>query len=151
MISSEIEVDNLALMLDSLSVRLSFVSNRATFDNIGNAGKTTVISNADLHNEIVNYYQFLEYTQSVVNNNNLYRVNSQFGTYVLNNKLGIQINNDGKRYLKEELSPVQKYGLIKQLEGRRYSADNSLRKCSLQLKRTTTLIKLLDKELELHD
>jgi hypothetical protein len=151
MINSKIEVNRLSEFLDTLSVRLTFVANKATFDNMGTGGKTTVISNPDLHKDIVKYYQFLDYTESVVNSNNLYRVNSQFGTYVLHNKLGIKINDSGALYIQNELMPEQKYELIKQLEARGYSAENSRNKCALLLERTLSLINQIDNELVLHD
>ena len=151
MINSNIEINKLATFLDTLSVRLTFVSNRVTFDNMGSGGKTTVLTNPDLHKKIVEYYQFLDYTENVVNHNNLYRVNSQFGTYVLNNTLGIQIDDDGRLFLENQLGPDQKYGFIKQLEGRHYSAENSRNKCVLLLKRTQQLIGSIVDEIEQHD
>jgi hypothetical protein len=151
MTHSKIDASRLSRLLDTLSVRLTFVSNKVTFDNIGASGKTTIISNPDLNKEIVDYYQFLDYTESVVNNNNLFRVNSQFGAYVLDNKLGIKIRDDGKIYLQNDLSPEQKYELIKQLEARGYSAENSLNKCTLLLDRTKVLIHMIDQELPMHD
>ena len=151
MVNSKIDINEMANLMDSLSVRSTFVSNRVTFDNLGSNGKATVISNSELQNEIVRYYQSLEYTQSVVNNNNLYRVNSQFGTYVLNNDLGININKDGQVYLDNGISPEQKYRLIKQLEGRRYSAENNSDKCILQLDNTMVLINAINDELENND
>ena len=151
MLNSNIEVNRLAVLLDTLSVRLTFVANKATFNNMGAGGKSAVISNPELHKDIVEYYQFLDYTESVVNHNNLYRVNSQFGTYVLNNKLGINLGDNGRLYLKNDLKPDQKYELFKQLEGRSYSAENSRNKCELLLVRTKYLIDLIDKELESRD
>ena len=151
MAHSEIDASRLSLFLDTLSVRLTFVSNKVTFDNMATAGKTTVISNPDLNKEIVNYYQFLDYTESVVNSNNLFRVNSQFGAYVLDNKLGIQIDDNNEPYLNKDLNPAQKYELIKQLEARSYSAENSKNKCELLLHRTEDLLDLIDKELERHN
>jgi hypothetical protein len=151
MAHSKINASRLSRLLDTLSVRLTFVSNKVTFDNIGTAGKTTIISNPDLNKEVVNYYQFLDYTESVVNNNNLFRVNSQFGTYVLDNKLGIKVSDDGEIYLQNDLRPEQKYELIKQLEARGYSAENSLNKCTLLLERTKVVIDIIDQELRTHD
>lgn len=151
MINSKFEVTRLATFLDTLSVRLTFVSNRVTFDNMAFGGKTMVLRNRDLHKNIVEYYQFLDYTQSVVNHNNLYRVNSQFGTYVLNNELGIAIKDNGTLYIQNKLHPAQKYGLIKQLEGRHYSAENSRNKCALLLERTKELIGLINDEINQHD
>lgn len=151
MINSKIEVNKLATHLDTLSVRLTFVANKATFNNMGIGGITSVIRNLDLHKNIVQYYQFLDYTESVVNHNNLYRVNSQFGAYVLDNKLGIKMSEDGNLYLQNDLRPEQKYEFIKQLKARGYSAENSRNKCALLFERTTALIDLIDDELVIFD
>lgn len=148
MVKSEIDARKLSVFLDTLSVRLTFVTNRVTFDNMANTGRTNIITNKDLLKAIVDYYQFLDYTESVVNNNNLYRVNSQFGDYVLKNKLGIQLNDAGKPYLKHSLNPQQTYELAKQLEARKYSAANSRDKCALLLGRTNDLITSIDSELK---
>lgn len=147
MIKSKIEIGIMVTLLDSLSERLTFVSNRVAFDNIGSNGKTIIITNPDLNNEIVKYYQHLEYTESVINNNNLYRVNSQFGAYVLNNDLGIQINSEGQPFLAENIGAAKKFRLVKHLEGRRYSAENNREKCIIQLDNTMSLIDLINKEL----
>ncbi len=148
MINSKIEFRNLARLLDSLSVRTTFIANKVTFENLGSDGNITLITNLDLQKEIVRYYQLLDYTMSVINNNNLYRTNSQFGTFVVNNTLGFPLNNDGQLDLNYELSPELKYTLKKQLDGRRYSSMNNIEKCEVQLDKTNELIQLINKELE---
>lgn len=85
---------------------------------------------------------------SVINNNNLYRTNSQFGNFVVNNDLGFRLNNDGQLNLNYVISPEQRYTLNKQLHGRRYSSTNNINKCMKQMDLTKTLIQLINKELE---
>jgi hypothetical protein len=82
-----------------------------------------------------------------VNNNNLYRVNGQFGSFVVNNDLGFRINHNGELDTLYALSPEQRFSLKKQLDGRRYSSTNNRDKCITQLEKTNTLIELIDKEL----
>ncbi|MBT8376347.1 MAG: hypothetical protein KJO22_05725 [Bacteroidia bacterium] len=147
MINTKNQIDSFVSLMDSLTVRLTFVANRVTFDNIGKGAKTTVITNSDLHSDIVKYYQYLDYTESVVNNNNLFRVNSQFGDYILDNELGIQMNEQGELYLESNLGPEKKYKLTKQLEGRKYSAENNRDKCLSQLEKTKTLMQSIETEL----
>ena len=148
MINSKIDVFSLTKMLDNLSVRHTFIANKVTFENLGLDGNTTIISNSDLQNEIVRYYQQLDYTMSVINNNNLYRTNSQFGTFVVNNTLGFRLNTEGELDLSYVMSPEQRFTLKKQLDGRRYSSANNFNKCMTQMDLTKTLIQLIDKELE---
>jgi hypothetical protein len=147
MINKKIEVSKLTNLLDSLSERQTFIANKVTFENLGVDGNTTIISNSDLQNEIVKYYQQLNYTRSVINNNNLYRINSQFGTFVVNNDLGFRLNQDGQLDQDYIISPEQRFTLKKQLDGRRYSSKNNVDKCLMQMESTKTLIQLIDKEL----
>lgn len=147
-VRSKIDVGSLISLLDSLSERHTFVANKVTFDNLGLDGNTTVMSNPDLQNEIVRYYQLLDYTSSVINNNNLYRTNSQFGTFVVNNELGFRINEDGKADQDYVLTPEQRFTLQKQLDGRKYSSKNNIEKSFIQLEKTKILLQLIDEELE---
>jgi hypothetical protein len=148
MINSRIDLILLTKLLDDLSERTTFIANKVTFENLGLDGNTRIISNSDLQNEIVKYYQLLDYTMLVINNNNLYRTNSQFGTFVVNNDMGFRLNNDGQMDLNYAISPEQRYTLKKQLDGRRYSSTNNIDKCMMQIDITKTLIQLIDKELE---
>jgi len=148
MLQSKIELNSLSILLDSLSTRHTFVANNVTFENLGLDGNTKVISNSDLLKEIVRYYQLLDYTMSVINNNNLFRTNSQFGTFVTNNTLGLRLNNDGQLDTNYELSPELRFTLKKQLDARKYSALNNIEKCNLQMEKTKELIELIDKELK---
>jgi len=148
MIHSKIDVIRLTKLLDDLSERATFISNRVTFENLGLDGNTTIIRNSDLQNEIVKYYQQLDYAMSVVNNNNLFRTNSQFGIFVVNNALGFKLDNEGQLDLSYVMSPEQRFTLKKQLDGRRYSSTNNIEKCILQMDLTKTLIQSIDQELE---
>ena len=149
MISSGIELNSLTKLLDDLSVRQTFVVNRVTFENLGLDGNTTIILNSELQNEIVSYYQQLDYTMLVINNNNLYRTNSQFGAFVVNNTLGFRLNKDGQLDLNYVISPEQRFTLKKQLDARRYSSKNNWDKCIIQIDKTKLLIQLIDKELDI--
>jgi hypothetical protein len=146
--NTKINFKTLERLLDSLSVRQTFISNKVTFENLGLDGNTSVITNSDLQQEIVRYYQLLDYTMSVINNNNLFRTNSQFGIFVVNNTLGFRLNNDGQIDMNHELSPEQRYTLKKQLDGRKYSSVNNIEKCVLQMNKTEALIQLFDNELQ---
>ena len=148
MINSKIEIRKFETLLDSLSRRLTFVSNTVTFENMGLEGNISIISNSDLRKELRKYYQKLDYTESVINNNNIFRTNNQFGTFVLNNPLGLGLNNTELIEMKYELSPEKRYILKKQLEGRKYSLLNNIEKCSIQSNSTKILIALVDKELD---
>ena len=148
MINSKIEVGTLDNLLESLSERKTFIANSVTFEGLGSNGESSLITNSDLRNEIVRYYQLLEYTKSVINNNNLLRVNSQFGAFVVNNTLGFRLDNEGNLDPDYLISPEQRFTLKKQLDGRKYSSMNNIEKCEVQMDKTKALIELIDEELE---
>lgn len=148
MVNSRIEILQLTNLLDELSGRLTFVSNRVTFDNIGSYGTSQLITNLELLNEIVKYCQILDYTTSVINNNNLYRINSQFGGFVVNNTLGFKISENGKVDQDHMLGPEQLYTLNIQLVGRRNTSANNLEKSIILKGKTIALINLIDEELK---
>jgi len=148
MVNSTIEVSTLIRLLDSLSQRQTFVTNRVTFENLGLDGNTTVIRNSDLQNEIIKYYQQLDYTTSVINNNNIYRTNSQFGTFVVNNTLGFLLDETGQPNKTYVMSQERRFTLKTQLDGRKYSSKNNIEKSILQMGKTKGLIQLIDNELK---
>ena len=133
--------------LNILMERQTFIANRVTFDNLGVIGNMVTINNSELRNNIVRYYQELDYTTSVINNNNLYRTNSQFGTFVVTNSLEFRLNEDGLLDSNYSLSSENRYTLKKQLDARRYSSKNNLGKCNLLFASTEKLIQQIDKEL----
>jgi len=147
MIHSKIKVDRLVVLLDTLADRLTFVTNSVTFDHMGLEGNASNMTNVDLQKKLLEYYQQLDYTKSVVNNNNLYRTNSQFGAFIVNNPMGLELNENGLIDTMQEISPKQKYTLKKQLEARKYSLLNNIEKCSLQMIKTEELFKLVEEEL----
>ena len=133
--------------LNILMERQTFIANRVTFDNLGVIGNMVTINNSELRNNIVRYYQELDYTTSVINNNNLYRTNSQFGTFVVTNSLEFRLNEDAILDSNYSLSSENRYTLKKQLDARRYSSKNNLGKCNLLFASTEKLIQQIDKEL----
>jgi len=133
--------------LNILIERQTFIANRVTFDNLGVIGNMVTINNSELRNNIVRYYQELDYTTSVINNNNLYRTNSQFGTFVVTNSLEFRLNEDTLLDSNYSLSSENRYTLKKQLDARRYSSKNNLGKCNLLFASTEKLIQQIDKEL----
>ena len=145
---AKMDVGTLDVLLERLSERKTFVENRVTFESLRSMGESSLITNADLRNEIVRYYQSLDYTRSVINNNNLLRVNSQFGTFVVNNVLGLRLDEEGNLDLNYKIGPEQRFTLKKQLEGRKYSSTNNVEKCHILMDRTRALIELIDIELK---
>ena len=104
--------------LHELTARRTFKANRATFNNMIASGSVNLISNASLQNTIIRYFQRLDYVESVVNNNNLFMVDSNFGEFASNNAIGFQIDKTGKFVDTIEFTNEQRYLLDMQLRYR---------------------------------
>lgn len=131
-----------------LTARHTFKANRATFNNMIASGSVNLISNASLQNTIVRYFQRLDYVESVVNNNNLYMVDSNFGNFASNNTMGFQIDESGKFVDSIQFTNEQRYLLDTQLRYRN-SASKSIKMISeVLLGLTEELINTIDAELK---
>lgn len=144
---SDLPVGDLAELLSSLSSRHTFVANKATFNHMGYNGAIVLLHGQALQNEIVRYYQQLDYTTAVINNNNLFLIDSQFGNFVANNSLGFRLNNDGSVDASYIMSPEKKFTLQSQLQGRKKSSESIVRLCKLQMEATDKLIQQIDNSL----
>jgi len=145
---SNLPVGELAELLEDLSSRHTFVANKATFNNMGYNGAIVLLHGQILQNEIVRYYQQLDYTTAVINNNNLFLIDNQFGSFVANNSLGFRLNKDGNVDAGYSLSPEQRFTLQSQLFGRRKASESIVRLCKLQLEATEKLIQQIDNSLK---
>ena len=145
--SSSLPLTELHRLLLSLSSRLTFVANKATFDNMSSTGNIALIRNSVLQNAIVRYYKQLDYTTSVINNNNLFLIDNQFGHFVFNNGLGFRLTENGMIDTGYIMSPLQKFTLKSQLRGRWAASQSIQAKCKLQLEATEELIQFIEDEL----
>ena len=116
----------LSSLLFELNGRHTFKANRVTFNNMISNGSINLISEAKLQNSIIRYFQRLDYVESVVNNNNLYMVDSNFGAFVSNNPLGLELNDDYTTNPNIQFNGKQKYLVFSQLKYR-YHASKSIK------------------------
>ncbi len=134
--------------LHDLTARHTFKANRATFNNMIASGSVNLISNTSLQNTIVRYFQRLDYVESVVNNNNLFMVDSNFGKFTSNNALGFQIDESGKFVDSINFTNEQRYLLDMQLRYRN-SASKSIKLVSeVLLDLTEELIIIINSEIK---
>lgn len=110
-------------LFDSLQGRRTFKANRATFSNMISSGTINLIENKDLQNRIIRYFQRLDYTESVVNNNNLFMVDSNFGAFVANNGLGLEVDEHYDIVSDTKFSNKHKATILSQLT---YRSSGSL-------------------------
>ncbi|OBX22268.1 MULTISPECIES: DUF6090 family protein [Bizionia] len=134
--------------LHELTARRTFKANRATFNNMIASGSVNLISNTSLQNTIIRYFQRLDYVESVVNNNNLYMVDSNFGEFASNNALGFQIDETGKFVDTIDFTNEQRYLLDMQLRYRNGASKSIKQISTILLELTEELIQTIDAELK---
>lgn len=145
--SSTLPPVELYRLLLSLASRHTFIANKATFDNMFSTGDIMLVHNPDLQNAIVRYYKQLDYSASVINNNNLFLIDNQFGNFVFNNALGFKLNEDGMMDMTYIMSPEQKFTLKSHLRGRSKASQSIQNICNLQFEATEKLIQLIENAL----
>ena len=134
--------------LFELIARKTFKANRSTFDNMISTGDITLFGESRIKNLIVKYYQRLDYVESVVNNNNLFMTDSNFGSFVSNNALGFEVDESGNFLTDISFSNQERFLLLSQLIYR-HAASESINEVSKDLlERTEELIKQIEEELE---
>ena len=139
-----ISISELARLLDSLSARHTFVANNVTFDNLGKTGNVIHIRNAEILNALIRYDKRLDYTTMVVNNNNIVLIDGQFGKFVIDNSLGISLNDQGEVAINNGLSGEKRYLLFHHLNRRKYLSEGLIEIVSLLSADTQELIETID-------
>ena len=134
----------LSRFLFELNGRHTFKANRVTFNNMISNGSINLISEAKLQNSIIRYFQRLDYVESVVNNNNLYMVDSNFGAFVSNNPLGLELNDDNTVNANIQFNVKQKYLVFSQLKYRGHASLSIKNICNDLYVLTEELINEID-------
>lgn len=147
-LSSPSSLEKLNSRLLDLTIRHTFVANKTSYFSMSNYGEKKLIPNTSLQNEIVKYYERLDYVTQVVNNNNLFIVSGQFSSFVSNNSLNIRLNENGSFDNNQKLSPEDRLLLKNQLSRRKEVSESNREFCLTQLKATKNLIQLIDKEFD---
>ncbi|MFD2824073.1 DUF6090 family protein [Lacinutrix iliipiscaria] len=135
-------------VLFEISTRKTFKANRTTFNNMISTGDITLLAKSDLQQEIIRYYQRLDYSESVTNNNNLFNTDSHYGAFVASNALGLEIEENSSIVLDKELSKTDRYLIFAQLKGRHGNSESINAISKNLLERTEELIQSIDKELK---
>ncbi len=146
-LSSSLPLEKLNSILENLSERRTFIANKTSYIGMDNNGEKKLIRNSKLKNAIVRYYQQLDYITTVINNNNLFIIDSQFGSFFSNNSLNIRLTENGQFDENQKIAPEKRLQLKNQLQVRKTVSENIHRLCHEQLEATEQLIQLIDKEL----
>jgi len=127
-------------MLDSLTSRQTFISVKATFNNLEESGGLLFLKDLQLQNSIIRYFQKLDYTESVISNNNLFIVDSQYSQYYLRNPLQLSLNKEWVVSKSDDLTDEQRYSLYKNISQRKLASISILQKSQALKKLTEELI-----------
>ena len=146
-ISDSLSAEKLNALLITLSSRLTFIENKTSYISMDNTGGKKLIRNYSLQNAIVRYYQRLDYVTQVINNDNLFNTDSQFGAFVTSNSLNIKLNRNGQIDRDQKISPEKRMELKNQLVTRKLVSQTIYNLCRDLQEKTKHLIQLIDKEL----
>ena len=124
-ISDNFDKAILGRLFNELAGRHTFKANRATFNNMISSGSINLVKEENLQNSIVRYFQRLDYVESVVNNNNLYMVDSNFGAFVANNGLGLEFDEHNNIVGSTNFNNKHKATLLSQLTYRGSGSDSA--------------------------
>jgi len=146
-LSDSLSAEKLNALLITLSSRLTFIENKTSYISMDNTGGKKLIRNYSLQNAIVRYYQRLDYVTQVINNDNLFNIDSQFGAFVTSNSLNIKLNRYGQIDRAQKISAEKRMELKNQLVIRKLVSQTIYRLCRDLQEKTKHLIQLIDKEL----
>jgi len=146
-LKSSLPIEKLDSLLMKLTWRLTFVENKTSYISMDNIGGKKLIRNSNLKNAIARYYQRLDYVTQVINNDNLFNTDSEFGAFVTSNSLNIKLNRNGQIDKDQKISPEKRMELRNQLVTRKLVSQNIYKLCQGLQGKTKQLIQLIDKEL----
>ena len=146
-LKSSLSIEKLDSLLMKLTWRLTFVENKTSYISMDNIGGKKLIRNSNLKNAIARYYQRLDYVTQVINNDNLFNTDSEFGAFVTSNSLNIKLNRNGQNDKDQKISPEKRMELRNQLVTRKLVSQNIYKLCQGLQGKTKQLIQLIDKEL----
>ena len=140
-VSDEANKAVLNRLFRELAARHTFKANRATFNNMISGGSINLVRNEELQNDVIRYFQRLDYVESVVNNNNLYMMDSNFGLYVANNGLGLEVDDNNEIISTKIFNRREKATVFAQLNYRLASSSSIKDINKILLEVTNKLIK----------
>jgi hypothetical protein len=134
--------------LNDISIRRTFKANRTTFNNMISTGDITLLGKTEIQQEIIRFYQRLDYAESVTNNNNLFGTDINYGSFVSNNALGFELDENNTFVEDKLINRKDRFLLVAQLKFR-YGNSESIYEISKDLlTRTEELIRNIEEELD---
>lgn len=138
-------LERLLIGTNGLYTRKTFVANRSTFNDLVSTGHMALIRDAQVKEDLMRYMQLVEYTTTVINNNNIVLIDQQFGENLTANSLGFTLNTEGTVDTTRVLGPAQQYQLKTLLQRRRLISDQNIERCTKFKEATRNMIATLDR------
>jgi len=138
---------DMAPLLFELTTRRTFIANKATFNNLESTGNIVLIKDKELKNELIRYYQQLDYLTAVITNNNLFLIDSIYGVFVSNNGMKFGQNPEGSIQQDYSINPELRFTINSQLSGRKEFSEAIKSITELQLESTVEMINLINEKL----
>ena len=131
----------------ALTTRRTFIANKATFNNLESTGNIVLLEDKELKNELIRYYQQLDYTTAVITNNNLFLIDNIYGVFVSNNGMRFGMNQDESMQKDYTINPELRFTIYSQLGGRKSFSESLLNISQLQLTSTLDLMNRINERL----
>lgn len=147
-LDNKITVRKLVELLNFSTGRHTFVANNVTFKNMGSTGNAVNIKKSEILNELIRYNQLLEYTMMVINNNNYEIVDGQFGHFVINNDLGLSLDENNNMVKEKGWSGEERFLLSEQLRRRKQISSIIIQRVDFLTLETNKLIEEIDSYLK---
>ncbi|WP_228853531.1 hypothetical protein [Aegicerativicinus sediminis] len=138
---------DIAPLLFELTTRRTFIANKATFNNLESTGNIVLIKDKELKNELIRYYQQLDYLTAVITNNNLFLIDNIYGVFVSNNGMKFGQNPDGSIRQDYSITPELRFTINSQVSSRKEFSEAIKGFTELQLELTVEMINLINEKL----
>ena len=138
---------DIAPLLFELTTRRTFIANKATFNNLESTGNIVLIEDKELKNELIRYYQQLDYLTAVITNNNLFLIDNIYGVFVSNNGMKFGQNPDGSIRQDYSINPELRFTINSQVSSRKEFSEAIMGFTELQLESTVEMINLINEKL----
>ncbi len=111
-------------------------------------GDITLLGQTEIQQEIIRFYQRLDYAESVTNNNNLFGTDINYGSFVSNNALGFEIDENNTFVEDKLINGKDRFLLVTQLKYRYGNSESIFEISKDLLSRTDELIEKIDQEFD---
>ena len=126
-----------------LSSRKTFLANEPTFNDLVSSGNMALLRDMTVKAELMRYHQDLELQTTVINTNNRLILDQQFGQSMIENALGLSLNEHFVVDNTQPLTGQQRYRLRTLLTMRRRISELHRERCTALKEHTARMLAVL--------